>query len=101
MQQFQPPGSHLNQRPGPIPVLLLGFESTVLNAIYALLPWKEKPGGVELKMARGDELGERYGYHLSKLVSDWTTSMCQGAAATGKLRPNELSWLTSPLFIVT
>lgn len=57
-------------------------ESMVLNAIYALMPWKEKPGSVELKMARGDELGERYATHLVKLVSGWTTAMSQGAAAT-------------------
>lgn len=96
--------------PEPVPVLLLGFErtmnylrsaalgramaesctlewksydeSTVLNAIYTLLPWKEKPGSVEMKMARGDELGERYGHHLRHLVSGWTTAMFHGAVAT-------------------
>jgi hypothetical protein len=57
-------------------------ESMVLNAMYALMPWKEKPGSVELKMARGDELGDRYAAHLVKLVSGWTTAMHQGAAAT-------------------
>jgi hypothetical protein len=57
-------------------------ESMVLNAMYALMPWKEKPGNVELKMARGDELGERYGHYLRKYVSGWTTAMLQGAAAT-------------------
>jgi len=57
-------------------------ESRVLNAIYALMPWKEKPGSVEMKMARGDELGERYGHHLTQLVSGWTTAMFQGAPAT-------------------
>ena len=161
MQQFPPPGSHLNRRPGPgriasplapgqagvqgptgplgkqtpgqagvqplakqaaklpaaprpaprapAPVLLFSLEKTmkylrsaamsramaescnlewktyddsmVINAIYALMPWKEKPGSVEMKMAGKEELGERYGHYLRKYVTNWTTAMFMGPVA--------------------
>jgi len=120
MQQFPPPGSHLNRRPGPLPsplappappppVLLFDLDTTmrflrsaslcramaescnlewktyddsmVINAIYTLMPWKEKPGGVDVKMASKAELQERYGWYLQRMVSNWTTAMFMGPAS--------------------
>ena len=144
MQQFPPPGSHLNRRSGPgriasppapgtagaqpptqiakqaaklpaaprpepkpVPVLLFSMENTmkflksaamcramaesctlewksyddsmVINAIYTLMPWYEKPGSVDVKMAGKEELGARYTFWLKKFVTRWTASMSMGA----------------------
>ncbi|MBA3975914.1 MAG: hypothetical protein C0504_17040 [Candidatus Solibacter sp.] len=54
-------------------------DSMVINAIYRLMPWKEKPGTVDVKMAGKEELGERYAFWLKKFVTRWTASMSMGA----------------------
>jgi len=56
-------------------------DSMVINAIYKLMPWKDKPGSVDVKMAGKEELGERYGFWLKKFVSRWTASMSMGPLA--------------------
>lgn len=51
-------------------------DSTFLNVVYGLLPWKEKPGHVEVQIAAGKKLDDR----LQALSIEWVDKWLQRAS---------------------
>jgi hypothetical protein len=52
--------------------------STVLNAMYTLLPWKEKPGYAEFSLSSRKQVEERYSRLAEQLVTNWLGTLPKG-----------------------
>ncbi|MCL4797363.1 MAG: hypothetical protein KJZ84_22545 [Bryobacteraceae bacterium] len=53
-------------------------ESRVLNTIYTLLPWKEKPGYAQLHMSRRKDVEDRYAELARRLAQGWLETLPRG-----------------------
>lgn len=55
-------------------------DSTFLNVVYGLLPWKEKPGYVDVEIAAGKKLHERFESLASGWLDNWLARAAQHPA---------------------
>lgn len=55
--------------------------STFLNTVYALMPWKEKPGYAEFSMANRKQVQDRYAQLVYKCTEGWLQTFTQGPKA--------------------
>jgi hypothetical protein len=60
-------------------------DSLFLNAVYTLMPWKDKPGAAEMQMSRRSEVEDRYDLIYRRMVDAWHEAMKQGPDACHRL----------------
>ncbi|HRJ17494.1 MAG TPA: hypothetical protein PLF84_00560 [Bryobacteraceae bacterium] len=53
-------------------------DSTALNVMYALLPWKEKPGYAEFSMSSRKQVEERYSRLAEIVTMNWLATLPKG-----------------------